>query len=102
MSRSQRYLSYTHYIYCIFAIYRLYNTNIHYCEQRWLWECGGNTLMTTNSHLPNRQSNRLPQYDYQRPGYYYLTICTQDRHHAFGEIIDAHMHLSQEGQINQQ
>lgn len=58
--------------------------------------------MTTNSHLPNRQSNRLPQYDYQRPGYYYLTICTQGRYHAFGEIIDAHMHLSREGQISQQ
>ena len=29
--------------------------------------------------LPKRKHNRLATYDYSTPGYYYLTICTQDK-----------------------
>ena len=29
--------------------------------------------------LPKRKQNRLESYDYSTPGYYYLTICTQDK-----------------------
>jgi hypothetical protein len=31
-------------------------------------------------------SNRLQGYDYGANGYYYVTICTKNRVHYFGEI----------------
>ena len=39
--------------------------------------------------LPNRQSIRLPGYDYSQYGYYFVTICTQDRQCLFGDIVGA-------------
>lgn len=33
-----------------------------------------------------RRSLRLPGYDYGLPGYYFVTICTQNRLCLFGEI----------------
>ena len=30
-------------------------------------------------NLPNRKTIRLPEYDYDSPGYYFITICTQDK-----------------------
>jgi len=47
----------------------------------------------------NRRSIRLKGYDYSRPGYYYVTICTQDRKKLFGEIDDAIMRLNDAGQM---
>ncbi len=59
-------------------------------------------LAPSSNSLPNRQSRRIPEYDYQRPGCYFLTICTRDHHHAFSEITNNEMHLSHEGRISQQ
>ena len=46
--------------------------------------------MTTNSQpLPDvlrRKQLRLKHYDYSLPGYYYVTICTHQRKHYFGEV----------------
>ena len=42
----------------------------------------------------HRQSIRLKGYDYSRPGYYYVTICTQDRIERFGDIPDDEMNLN--------
>ena len=47
----------------------------------------------------HRQSIRLKGYDYSRPGYYYVTICTQDRKKLFGKIDDAIMRLNDAGQM---
>lgn len=58
--------------------------------------------MTTNNNLPNRKSSRMPWYDYRRPGYYFVTICTLGHHHAFCRIVDDEVHLSQEGFICEQ
>lgn len=33
-------------------------------------------------------TNRLPGFDYGSQGYYFVTICTKDRLHYFGEIIN--------------
>jgi len=44
-----------------------------------------------------RHSIRLSGYDYAQPGAYFVTICTQDRIHLFGEIIDHDMHLNVAG-----
>jgi REP element-mobilizing transposase RayT len=52
-----------------------------------------------NNPLPNRQSIRLKNYDYSQPGYYFITICTQDRIHRFGKIIDEKMRLNAAGEI---
>lgn len=52
-----------------------------------------------NNPLPNRQSIRLKNYDYSQPGYYFITICTQDRIHRFGKIIDEKMQLNAAGEI---
>ncbi len=35
--------------------------------------------------LPNRKSTRLKGYDYSNPNYYYITICTHNKQHIFGE-----------------
>jgi hypothetical protein len=46
-------------------------------------------------------SNRLQGYDYGSFGYYYVTICTQNREHYFGEIMNGEMQLSEIGKIAQ-
>ncbi len=52
-----------------------------------------------NSLKHNRQSIRLKGYDYTLPGYYFITICTQNRIHRFGKIIDGKMQLNAAGMI---
>lgn len=51
--------------------------------------------------LPNRATHRWKGYDYANVGACYLTICTQDRLHLFGEITDNAMHLSPMGELAQ-
>jgi len=34
-----------------------------------------------------RKPNRLKNYDYSQNGAYFITICSKDRHHLFGEIV---------------
>lgn len=43
------------------------------------------------------QSARLQGYDYAQVGLYFITICTKNREHYFGEIIDNEMKLSNIG-----
>ena len=38
---------------------------------------------------PERKPNRLQAYDYQTPGYYFLTFCTADRACLLGHITEA-------------
>lgn len=53
--------------------------------------------MTNKSKRPNRQSIRLKGYDYSSPGYYFTTICVQDRRFLFGQIINGEMILNDAG-----
>jgi len=39
----------------------------------------------------NRRSIRLKEYDYSRPGAYFITICTHNREPLFGSIINSEM-----------
>ena len=39
--------------------------------------------------LPCRKSIRLKDYDYSSNGYYFVTICTQNREKLFGKIVGA-------------
>jgi REP element-mobilizing transposase RayT len=43
--------------------------------------------------------NRLSDFDYSQDGYYFLTICTQNRECLFGEINDGKMILNNYGLI---
>lgn len=39
--------------------------------------------------LPKRKQIRLENYDYSQSGYYFVTVCTFERQHLFGEIAGA-------------
>ncbi len=55
--------------------------------------------MTYDSNRHNRQSIRLKDYDYTQPGAYFVTICTVNRIHLFGEIVDDEMVLNPAGEM---
>ncbi|MFA6183756.1 MAG: transposase [Parcubacteria group bacterium] len=44
-------------------------------------------------------STRLKNYDYSQNGMYFVTICTKDHKHFFGEVIDGKMILNDVGKI---
>lgn len=47
----------------------------------------GNGALTVPVRYPIRKSNRLKNYDYSQPGYYFITICTCDRKLLLAEIV---------------
>lgn len=49
----------------------------------------------------NNQSRRLQLWDYRNPGAYFITICTHNRQHFFGECQNGKMQLSTAGAIVQ-
>ena len=44
-------------------------------------------------------SARLQNWDYGANGAYFITICTQNRQHFFGKIVDGQMQLNELGQL---
>jgi len=46
-------------------------------------------------------STRLPNWNYSKNGYYFITICTKERKHYFGEIYGKEMQLTKNGKIAQ-
>ena len=46
-----------------------------------------------------RRSIRLKEYDYSRPGAYFITICTDKGKNVFGAIADGEMQLDEYGVI---
>ena len=55
--------------------------------------------MGYNPDRHHRRSIRLKGYNYSRPGYYYVTICTQDREKLFGETKKDIIRLNEAGQM---
>ncbi len=53
--------------------------------------------MKYNPQKHHRTSIRMKGYDYSQPGLYFITICTQNRDHYFGEIHNGKMVLSPMG-----
>ena len=47
--------------------------------------------MKYNGKIHHRRSLRLREYDYSRPGAYFVTICTQDRKCLFGSVVNSEM-----------
>ena len=52
--------------------------------------------MKQNFH---RRSIRLQGYDYSQNGFYFLTICTQNKEWYFGEVKNHKMILSEIGRV---
>ena len=50
----------------------------------------------------HRRSIRLKGYDYTRPGAYFITICTHERAHLFGAVVEGEMQLNDAGRIAEQ
>jgi putative transposase len=48
-----------------------------------------------------RRSIRLKNYDYSNPGYYFVTVCTENRKCLFGEIHDGKIELNPLGKMIQ-
>ena len=48
---------------------------------------------------PQRRSPRLPGYDYAQSGAYFVTICTHNRAHLLGQIVDGEMMLNNYGVV---
>ncbi|MBA2393324.1 MAG: transposase [Ktedonobacteraceae bacterium] len=55
----------------------------------------------SGEQLPQRKTLRLQGYDYSRPGFYFVTICTRYHTHWFGDIINNKIVLSSAGTILQ-
>ena len=71
--------------------------------------CGGSTIrwvvcvaltLAMMAYKKHKQ-HRLPGYDYAQPGAYFTTICTHEREHTLGEVVDGVMCLSKIGMITQ-
>ena len=55
-----------------------------------------------NPKIHHRRSIRLRGYDYSRSGLYFITICTRNRLHLFGKIINGIMALNDAGKMVEQ
>lgn len=39
--------------------------------------------------LPKRKPNRLPDYDYSTPNFYFITVCAKERQNLFWQSVGA-------------
>ena len=51
--------------------------------------------------IRHRRSIRLKGFDYGQDGMYFVTICTWNKEHLFGQFRDGEMELSASGEIVQ-
>lgn len=49
--------------------------------------------------LPQRKPHRLKNYDYSSSGAYFITICTHQKIHLFGEVENGDMNYNKFGEI---
>ena len=50
-------------------------------------------------NIHRRKSIRLPEYIYSTEGFYFITICTQDKKCIFGKVVNGEMILNEAGRI---
>jgi putative transposase len=53
--------------------------------------------MSYNPETHRRRSIRLKHYDYTQAGFYFITLCVQNKESLFGEIIEDQMILNSAG-----
>jgi REP element-mobilizing transposase RayT len=51
------------------------------------------------SSYPSRRRQRLASYDYSAPGFYFVTLCIQDRLPLLGKVVCGQMHRSPAGKM---
>ena len=56
-------------------------------------------MQTSQSPFSFRRSIRLPGYDYQQAGLYFVTLCTHEKSSIFGKVDDHQVLLSDLGRI---
>jgi REP element-mobilizing transposase RayT len=56
--------------------------------------------MKYDSDIHHRHSIRLKGFDYSSNGKYYITICTQDKKHLFGEVVVASLFVPAQMNLN--
>jgi putative transposase len=61
-----------------------------------LYHVDGDMVLFKNKY--RIESTRLKGWDYRSTGYYFVTICTQNREHFFGEVADGIIRLSSIGE----
>lgn len=49
--------------------------------------------------MPQRKLQRLKDFNYSSGGYYFVTICTEDKKALFGDIFNGQMILNEIGRI---
>ncbi|QOR34759.1 hypothetical protein IMX26_15045 [Clostridium sp. 'deep sea'] len=49
--------------------------------------------------LPKRKKNRLNNYNYNRNGYYFITICTKNHKCIFSDVSDNNLILNEYGMV---
>ena len=57
------------------------------------------TILFIKSMHQKRKRNRLKEYDYSNAGYYFVTICVNDRNDYFGKIVNAGCVLNELGKL---
>ena len=50
-------------------------------------------------NIHRRKSIRLPEYNYSTEGFYFITICTQEKKCTFGKVVNGEMILNEAGRI---
>jgi REP-associated tyrosine transposase len=55
--------------------------------------------MRNDSEIHHRRSIRKRGYDYSFPGWYFFTVCTDGKYHAFGAVVDWELHLNDAGRM---
>jgi len=55
--------------------------------------------MKYDPEIHHRRSIRLREYSYSCPGAYFVTICTREKEHLFGDVVEGEMKLNEYGQI---
>ncbi|MBN2425140.1 MAG: transposase [Calditrichaceae bacterium] len=55
--------------------------------------------MKYNLDKHHRRSIRLKGYDYSQPGWYFITICVQNREMLFGDMVDGKIILNDAGEL---
>lgn len=54
------------------------------------------------NNLRQRKPCRQPGIDYTRPGFYFVTICTQEKEEILGKVVGEEMELNDYGRIVQE
>ena len=62
----------------------------------------GRSNMTLFQNKYRVETTRLAYWDYASAGWYFVTICTRNREHFFGEVVSGEMRLSAVGEIARQ